>query len=182
VQHAMLVRVIEGIGDLLREGERLLRRHGARRDPVGQRLPLDQLHHERPRARGPGVERGYLFETVQRGDVRVSQAGENLGFALEPRPAFRVCRQLIGQDLERHIPFEAAVASAIHLAHSARAKGGGDLVGAEPSARGQGHRRRGLSPIQRLLGFAAFKDSGPTAAYNPRRRPRCLTIAREVTS
>ena len=49
----------------------------------------------------------------------MGQRGENLGLALEPRHAFRVGGKRVGQDLERDLALESAVAGAIHLAHAA---------------------------------------------------------------
>ena len=50
---ALLVRGFEGFGDLLRDRKRLIDRNRPLRDAVGQRRPLDQLHHQRARRRPP---------------------------------------------------------------------------------------------------------------------------------
>ena len=46
---ALLVRGFERLGDLPRDRERLVERERPARDAVGERLALDQLHHERVR-------------------------------------------------------------------------------------------------------------------------------------
>ena len=46
---ALLVRRFERLGDLLRDRQRLVERNRPLRDAVGQRRPLDQLHHQRGR-------------------------------------------------------------------------------------------------------------------------------------
>ena len=61
---------------------------GPSRDAVGQRRPLDELHHERARA-------ATLFEAVDLRDVRVIERGQELGFALETREPVRVAREAI---------------------------------------------------------------------------------------
>jgi hypothetical protein len=47
-----------------------------RRDAVGKRRSLDELHDQRPHGTG-------LFETVNRGDVRVIQRRQDVSFALK---------------------------------------------------------------------------------------------------
>ncbi len=42
-----LVRRLERVGDLPRDGQCLVERHAASRDPIGQRRAFDQLQHQR---------------------------------------------------------------------------------------------------------------------------------------
>ena len=79
----LLVRGFEGLGNLLRDGERLIHRDSALGNAVGQRRSLDQFHHERDGARA-------LFEAVNLRDVRMVQGGEDFSLALKPRESVRV--------------------------------------------------------------------------------------------
>ena len=73
---AALVRGFEGLGDLLRDRQRLVERDRPARDALRQIVAFDEFHHERRDARA-------LFEPVDRGDVRMIQRGEHFGFALK---------------------------------------------------------------------------------------------------
>ena len=55
---------------------------GAAQEPLGHRLPFDQLHYEEMPAGGS--------HPVERGDVRVVERGEHLGFPLEAGDALCV--------------------------------------------------------------------------------------------
>ena len=59
------------------------------------------------------------------------ERGGGLRFALEAHHPVRVARKLLGQDLERDLALELAVAGAVDLAHPARAERGDDLVTSE---------------------------------------------------
>ena len=85
---AVLVRGLERLGDLPRDRQRFVERKRALRDAVGQRRPLDELHHERARAAA-------LFEAVDLRDVRVIERGEELRFALEAREPIGIAREAI---------------------------------------------------------------------------------------
>jgi hypothetical protein len=50
-------------------------------------------------------------------------------------------REHVGQDLDRDLPPELRIASAVYLAHSACAEHAQDLERAESLARGEGHPR-----------------------------------------
>ena len=69
------VRGLESFGDLPRDEERFDRRYRPLRDAVGERGPLDELHHQRLRALG-------VLDAVDGGDVRMIQRGKNFGLAL----------------------------------------------------------------------------------------------------
>ena len=60
----LLVRRLQRLGDLPRDGERLVERERAARDALGQRLALDQLHDQ------AALPPSGLLEAVDRGDVR----------------------------------------------------------------------------------------------------------------
>ena len=121
----LLVRGLERLGDLHRDGERRFERQGSARDPLGQRLPFDELHHQEVTAAG-------LLQPVERGDVGMIERGERLGFALEPRHAIGIGGDGVEQQLHGDAASELRIARAIHLAHPAGAERVDDLVDAEP--------------------------------------------------
>jgi hypothetical protein len=60
-------------------------------------------------------------------------------FALEAGDTFPVVREGIVEDFESDFTAEPGVAGAVDATHPARPKGSDDVVGAEPSAGGEGH-------------------------------------------
>ena len=83
VDDALLVRRFERLGDLPRDGQRLVEGDGALRDAIRKRRPFDEFEHERLRA-------VRVFETVDRRDVRMVQRGKDFGLTLEASEAIRV--------------------------------------------------------------------------------------------
>ena len=51
--------------------------------------------------------------------LRMIQRCEQLRLALKPREPLGVVRELVGQDLDRHLAREVRVLGAIHLSHPA---------------------------------------------------------------
>ena len=110
----------------------------AARNALGQIVALDEFHHERRDARA-------LFESVDGGDVRMIQRGEDFGFALKTRQPIVVSRERWRQDLDRDLTLQLGVGRPIHLPHPAFADLGGDFVDAEAGAGSEGQwLRRGL--------------------------------------
>ena len=62
---------------------------------------VDQLEHQRGHAVG-------LLETIDRGDVRMVERGEDLRLALEPGEAIGVVRERAGQDFQRDVAVRAS--------------------------------------------------------------------------
>ena len=131
---ALLVRCLERVRDLARDRQGLVHRQGPGRDPLGQRLALDELQHQR-------LEVADLLEPIDRRDVRVIQGREDLRLALEPRQPLGVLGHRLRQDLDRDLAVELGVPRPVHLSHPARAERRQDLVGAELRSRGETHRR-----------------------------------------
>ena len=75
-----------------------------------------------------------LLQAVYSCNVRVVEAGEDLGFPLEPGQPIRIARKRLGQDLERHLAVELRIGGLIDLPHPAFADEGGDVVMAESGA------------------------------------------------
>jgi len=114
---ALLVRGLQAFRDLFCNRERFIERDGASCDPIRQRRPFDQLHHERRHARR-------VFESVNVGDVRVVQGGQHLGLTTEPCKALSIGHERLRQDFDRNLTIQLRVAGAIHLAHAPAANEG----------------------------------------------------------
>ena len=76
------------------------------RDPVSQRWPFHQLQHQGPRVFG-------CLDAVDLRDVGMVQAGEDLGFPLEPGQAIRIGGKRLRQDLQGDIAVELGISSPI---------------------------------------------------------------------
>ena len=132
---ALLVRGLQRLGNLLRDGQRLVDRN-------------------RPRAMrsasvGPSTSSitsactpSDLLKAVDVGDVRMIERGEDLGFALEPSESVGVRREGVRQHLQGIVPLEPRVMRSPDLAHPALANQGGDFIGAEAAAGANGHVRQ----------------------------------------
>ena len=70
--------------------------------------------------------------------MRVVQAGDRLGLALEPLLQIRITGDMLRQHLDGDGAVQAGVSGSIDLAHAAFADLGGDAVGAERGAWGRG--------------------------------------------
>ena len=101
------------------------------RRPASRR-GLDQFEPERLHAIR-------FFEAVDCGDVRMVERGQQLRLTLETGDAIRITCEGFRQDLQRDLAIQLNIARAIDLAHSARPKGGENLVRAEARPIGQGH-------------------------------------------
>ncbi len=160
---ALLVRGLECVGHLLRDGDRLVKRHRPARQALREVLSLDELHHQRERR---------LDDAVDLRDVRVVQRCQCLGFARESRDALGIRCQQLGEDLDRHHPVERGVEGPIHLPHPAGANRRGNLIGPDTGTRGQCHGRREVYlfapgsrfpvPGSRFRSGSRTTDNGPT--------------------
>jgi hypothetical protein len=92
VHDAVLVGRFESLGNLARDGQRLIERHRPARDPLRQVVAFDQLHHQRL----PAVR---FFQAVNDGDVGMVQRREHLGFAREAGQSIRIERESSGRTL-----------------------------------------------------------------------------------
>ncbi len=108
----MLVRVLERVGDLARDLERVLEGQAPLAlQPVAQRFALYVRHHV---VQHPGG----LTGVVQRQDVRVGETRDDLDLAEEALGAERG-GQLRPQDLQRDLPAEALVVGQVDEGHAA---------------------------------------------------------------
>ncbi len=125
-ENPLPVRLVQGIRDngnsqCLIEWQRSLLQ------PLGQRLSVEILHDQE-------VHPVLAPDVVESADVRMVQAGDRLGLALEPLLQIRVRGDLLRQALDGDGAVEAGVAGFVDLAHAACAQGGVDLVGAKRRA------------------------------------------------
>src|SRR5262249_50637748 len=121
VNDALLVRGLEGGGDLPRDRQRLVDGNWPLRDAIRKRCAVDELHHERLDGRG-------LLEPVDCGNVRMVERREQLGLPLKPRQALRVGGGLGRQDLDRDLALQPGVGRAIDLPHAAFAQLPEDVI------------------------------------------------------
>jgi hypothetical protein len=89
---ALLMRRLEGLGDLSCDGQGFIDRHPALRE-VGQSGPLDQFHHQSMRVAA-------VFETVDLRDIWMVEAGEELRLAPETGQAVGPLPEGLRQDLQ----------------------------------------------------------------------------------
>lgn len=101
-----------------------------------ERLALEQLHDEEALV-------VVATDIKQRADVRMTEAGNRLGLAVETRFGLRVADAAGGQDLDGDVPIEARVLRAIDLAHTAHADRGDNFIGTEAGAGRQTHGSAG---------------------------------------
>ena len=71
-------------------------------------------------------------------DVGVIEGRERLRFAREPGQAIGIAGERVRKDLQRDVAIQLRIVRAIHLAHSACAEGGENLIRAESDARAEG--------------------------------------------
>ena len=115
------------------------------RQSLRQRLALQVLHHQEvdrmPCVGVPrpcrGGRRDLGADIMDGADVRVVQAGEGLGLALEPLSQVRIGRDMLRKHLDGNRAIEPRVTRLVDLAHPARADLGDDLIGSEAGAGSQ---------------------------------------------
>ena len=118
--------------------ECLVERKGALRNPVGQRWPLDQLHHQ---CDGPAR----LLEPVNLRDVRMVQCGEHFGFALKSRQALGIRRHRLRQHLDGHRALQVRVGGAYTSPMPPTPIRAAISYGPRRAARRQRHRTNGAN-------------------------------------
>ena len=140
---ALLVRLLEGFGDLLRDLEGLADRDRPALQALGEVLAGGELHGEEVSGRPVGERRA--LEAVDVGDARVVEGGEDLRLALEAGQPIGIGGEGLGKQLDRDVAAELRVRGPVHLAHPPGAEGRNDLVGPEPGAGADRHQ--GLPPL-----------------------------------
>ena len=128
----LLVCRFEGLGDLLRDGQRLGDGNRALRNAIRERRPFDKLHHQR----GGGA---CSLQAVYRRDARMIEGGEDLRFALKPYESLGITGDRRWQHLDSDRTLQVGVGGLVDLAHAAHADLGDDFIRAEAGTRSQGH-------------------------------------------
>jgi hypothetical protein len=164
MDNAVLVRGVERVGDLTREGKGL--RDGQRyAESFGQRVALDELEHQRGHA-------GLLFKAVDGSDVRMVEGRERPRLALETHQSAWIFARGLRKDLDRHVAQELRISCAIHLAHAPGAESGLNLVLTEArSCRERRHRACQAGLTHRFYRVTCGRaERGRTGAGRPLRR------------
>ena len=107
---ALVVGDFEGLGDLPRDGQRVIERQARvlrvrtrrLRELVRERLALDEFENQEANA-------VRFLEAVDRADVGMIQRREHPRLALEACEPIRVARERTGQDLDRDVAPELRV-------------------------------------------------------------------------
>src|SRR6185503_16443780 len=155
---ATLVRRIERLGNLTRDLDRLIDRQRALGEqPIGERAALDELEDERTQAVA-------LFDAVDGGDPGMIQGGEDPGFTIEARQAFRVARERLWQDFQGDVAIETNVARPINLAHAAGADRLDDFVRTKTRTGNEGHIWPDYTDQDLVLGTGGSYRSMPGVA------------------
>ena len=132
VDDALPVRLVESVGDLDAEAERLIERQRALRQPVRERLALEILHDEI-------LDFALASDVVQRADVRMREGGDRLRLAFEPLARLGRRGQPARQHLDGDGPVEPGVERLVDLAHSSGADQAEDPIPAEHGIGAKGH-------------------------------------------
>ena len=157
VDDALLVRVLEGLGDLLGDSDRLVDRNRPALQSLREVLALDQLHDQDVRLRS--VRERHALEAVEVGDVGVVEGGQDLGLALEPGEPIGIGGEGLGEELERDLAAQGRVGGAVDLTHAPGPEGRGDLV-----------VRQGLSDQDRLPSAELSHSTTATTRHLGERR------------
>ena len=128
----LLVCCFERLGDLLRDGQRLIDANPILGDALRESRPWNQLHDQRRLS----VE---SLESVNRRDVRMAQGCQRLRFTVEARESVRVGRHRRGQHLDRHVPGKIGIGGSVDFTHATHTDLGTDLVRADATAWGERH-------------------------------------------
>ena len=122
VDDALRVRLGEPVGDLRRDLERLVDRHRPALEPLLQRRPLVERHHDEQLPVVGGLD------VVDRADVGMLGGRGRLRLAHEALLGGLVVAPLLRQELQRDEAAELGVARLVDHAHRAAANAGEDLV------------------------------------------------------
>jgi hypothetical protein len=121
VCHALTVRLVERVGDLRRQLERLADRQRAALQPVGERFALQVFHDQK-------VGLVFAADVVEHADVRVVQRRDRPRLALEALSHFGVIGKTRGEYFDGDGPFQSRVGGLVHLPHAALTNQGQDFI------------------------------------------------------
>ena len=133
VRDAAAMRVAESVGEGPCMIDRFFHRQPAASQAGGQRLTLDELHHE-------VVGVAVLADVEELGDMRMVEGRNRLGFDAEAGAQVRAIAPAMRDDFDRDGAPEARVDGAVYLAHAAVADPGDDFMRSEPGSCREHHR------------------------------------------
>jgi hypothetical protein len=116
MRDALAVRLVERLGDLDRNLQRLVQRQRPVLQPRGQRLAVQMRHDQVVRAIDAA-------DVVDATDVGMVQGRDGASLALEARPRIGIASDLTRQDLDRDRPIEARVTCSVDFTHAPRRAG-----------------------------------------------------------
>ena len=127
------VRLVERVGDLHGDFQRLVQRERSLFESGRERLPVEVRHDDEMGAAG-------FTDVVDAADVRMVERRDRPRFPFEPLPQIGIAGDVWLQHLDRDAAIEPRVARFVDLAHSASPEGGEDLIRTETGSGGKGHR------------------------------------------
>ena len=123
VDDPLCVRRIQRVGDLDSQVQHLLHRHRCARDQVFERGSVQVFHDDERTTLG-------FIDLVNRADVGMVQRRGGKRLAPEPLQRRSVLRQIVGQELQGHMPRQLLVFGVIDHTHAAAAQlGDNSIVG-----------------------------------------------------
>ncbi len=122
---SLRVRRGESLGDLDRARQGGLERQRSPTQALGERLALEQLHHQELPL--DVLVQRRASNVVEHADVRMRQLRNRSRFAFEALTVIGIAGELGLQYLDRHVAAQPRVACAIDLAHPAGAERGNQL-------------------------------------------------------
>jgi len=132
VGHAVAVRLVERAGNLNPILQYLNRWQRSLFQSLGQRLAVQVFHDNE-------INAVLVADVVQRADVRMIQAGNNFGLALEALTACRIVSKMRRKNLDSDGAVQARVPRPIYFPHSTSTQRSDDLVRAQSRAVRQRH-------------------------------------------
>jgi hypothetical protein len=135
----LVVGVVEGVRHPAEDGHRAREGDALALQELGKAAALDEPHGH------PGDALLLLdVEAVDGDDVRVLEAGDDLGLVTEALGEGRVVQELAGEDLQGDVAVEGGLVGLVDRGHAAPAERLDDAV---RSGRGAGRQGHGRSPL-----------------------------------
>ena len=132
VDDALPMRLVEGVGDLGRDLQRLVERERPLLEAGGERLPVEMRHDEEVRAVG-------VADVVDAADMRMIERRDGARLALEPRAQVGIAGDVRREDLDGDAAIEPRVAGFVDFAHAASTQRADDFIRTETRASGERH-------------------------------------------
>src|SRR4029077_4428317 len=128
MNHSFAMRLAQRFGNLHAVLENLRERQRTFDQSIGERLSLEQLHHD-----------VVVADVIKRADVRMRQMRNRLCLTLEADLELCVLCEFGGQNLDRDVAVQPRITCPVDLSHAARSDWSDDFGGPRESAGGGGH-------------------------------------------